>query len=202
MGSRNNMSEPMKAETPVSQTGEIAVAAPAGGLSKLPALSTEQLNGIEEFGLMRNWVSFDAPRGKLVCRNLNSEYDEFVGTILESRVVRVMKDEDGNVYCSSSDRILADTGRPGKECAACEDRDAHCFRRWWIAWCEMETGLVFAHTLSQTASMNFHRYANQLLAEGLLPAEALTRLFVEEAKRQKTNTLYRRIQFERLDGSG
>jgi hypothetical protein len=66
----------------------------------------------------------------------------------------------------------------------------------------METGLVFAHTLSQTGSMNFHRYANQLLAEGLLPAEALTRIFVEEARRQKTNTPYRRIQFERLDKVG
>jgi hypothetical protein len=117
----------------VADTGGIQVAVPAGPVSKQPSHPAQQLNGFEEFGLLRNWVSFDAPRGKLVCRNLNGEYDEFVGTILESRVVRVMKDEDGNIYCSSSDRITADAGQPGKECATCEDRDAHCFRRWWIA---------------------------------------------------------------------
>jgi hypothetical protein len=171
----------------------------AGPMSSIPALPPDQLDGIHEFGLMRNWVSFDAQRGKLLCRNLNGEYDEFVGTILESRVVRVMKDEDGNVFCSAVDRVTADTGRPGRQCETCEDRDAHCFRRWWIAWQDVDTGLVFAHTLSQTGSLNFNRYANVLLSEGLLPSQAMTRIFVEEARRQKANTVYRRVQFERLD---
>ncbi|MCC7495880.1 MAG: hypothetical protein IT204_26240, partial [Fimbriimonadaceae bacterium] len=124
------------------------------------------------------------------------------GTILESRVVRVMKDEDGNVLCGSVDRLCSDTGRAGKVCVTCEDREAHCFARWWIAWQDLDSGLVFAHTLSQTGSLNFNRYANMLLAEGLEPGQVLTRLFVEEAKRTKTNTVYRRIQFERLDGAG
>lgn len=168
----------------------------AGALSSMPALPPEELDGIHEFGLMRNWVSFDSQRGKLVCRNLNAEYDEFVGTILESRVVRVMKDEDGNVLCSSIDRVTADSGRPGRLCERCEDRDAHCFRRWWIAWQDLETGLVFAHTLSQTGSLNFNRYANALLSEGLLPSQVQTRIYVEEARRQKANTVYRRVQFE------
>ena len=170
-------------------------------LANLPALPPHELNGVEEFGLMRNWVSFDAQRGKLICRNLGCEYEEFTGTVQESRVVRVMKDEDGNVFCSSSNRNTADYGRPGRACETCEDRDAHCFPRWWIAWQDMESGLVFANTLSQTASMNFNQYANKLLHEGLLPSQVLTRIFVEEARRQKTNTLYRRLQFERLDGA-
>lgn len=178
---------------------ELAVIPPAGGpLAHMPALPPDQLDGIQEFGLMRNWVSFDAQRGKLVCRNLNAEHDEFIATILESRVVRVMKDEDGNVLCSSSDRLTADTGRPGRACEACEDRDEACFRRWLIAWQDLDSGLIFAHTLSQTGSLNFNRYANMLLAEGLLPSQVVTRIFVEEARRQKTNTVYRRVQFERL----
>ena len=173
-----------------------------GPLANMPALPPGQLDGIEEFGLMRNWVSFDAQRGKLICRNLNGEYEEFTGTILESRVVRVLKDEDGNVLCGSSNRTCADVGRTGLVCASCEDNDTHCFARWWIAWQDMDSGLVFAHTLSQTGSLNFNRYANQLLAEGLEPSQVLTRIFVEEARRHKTNTVYRRLQFERLDGGG
>jgi len=181
-----------------SEGQELATVQPpvAGPLSGMPALPPDELDGIQEFGLMRNWVSFDSQRGKLVCRNLNCEYDEFVGTILESRVVRVMKDEDGNVLCSSVDRTTADNGRPGRLCERCEDRDSHCFRRWWIAWQDLETGLVFAHTLSQTGSLNFNRYANALLSEGLLPSQVQTRIFVEEARRQKANTVYRRVQFE------
>ena len=174
------------------------VPVPGNALSRLPAIPPNQLSGIEEFGLMRNWISFDAPRGKMVCRNLNSEYLEFTAMILESRVIRVMKDEDGNVHCASSNRITADTGRSGRQCAMCEDRDSSCAARWWIAWQDVDSGLMFAHTLSQTGSMNFNRYANQLLAEGLLPGQVLTRIFVEDAKRQKTNTTYRRIQFEKL----
>src|SRR5437588_4014243 len=74
----------------------------------LEFVPADQLNGMEEFGTMRNWVSFDAQRGKFVCRSLNFEAEEFMGSVLESRVVRVMKDEDGNVLCASSDRITAD----------------------------------------------------------------------------------------------
>ncbi len=194
MGSRKDANGQGTVEAP-------ALPVASGPLSNLPALPVGQLDGIEEFGLMRNWVSFDAQRGKLICRNLNAEYDEFVGTVLESRVVRVMKDEDGNVLCGSVDRQVADTGRPGMVCQTCADREGHCAPRWWLAWQDIDSGLVFAHTLSQTGSLNFNRYANALLAEGLQPGQVLTRIFVEEAKRARTSTVYRRVAFERLDGA-
>jgi hypothetical protein len=97
------------------------------------AIPPREISGIEEFGGLRNWVSLDAPRGKPVCRALGSECDGFAGHILESRAVRVMKEPDGSVFCASADRITADTGPPGRECAFCEDRDQRCFLRWWIA---------------------------------------------------------------------
>lgn len=170
-------------------------------MPQLPALPRGELDGIHEFGFMRNWVSFDPQRGRFVCRNLNAEYEEFVGNVLESRVVRVMKDEDGNVLCGSHNRVTADAGRPGRICEPCEDRDVRCFPRWLIVWQELESGLLFAHTLSQTGSFNFNCYANALLKEGNAPSQVLTRIFVEDAKRQKTSTLYRRVQFERMDGA-
>ena len=158
-----------------------------------------ELDGQEELGPQLAWVSLDAPRGLLVCKNLDLEVAEFVGTIVESRVVRVMKDKDGGVFCASSNRIAADVGRPGKECASCEDRAGGCFPRWWIAWQEEESGQVFAHTLSQTGTLNFTRYVAKLKRDGLTPSRTVTRLFVEEARRQKAGTAYRRIQFEQDD---
>ncbi len=158
-----------------------------------------ELEGQEELGPQLAWVSLDAPRGLLVCKNLDLEVTEFIGTIIESRVVRVMKDKDGGVFCASSNRLTADVGRPGRECAPCEDRGSCCFPRWWIAWQEEETGQIFAHTLSQTGTLNFTRYAARLGREGLTPSQVTTRLFVEEARRQKAGTVYRRLQFERDD---
>ena len=158
-----------------------------------------ELDGQEELGPSLNWVSLDAPRGLLVCKNLDLEVTEFIGTIVESRVVRVMKDGDGTVFCASSNRQIADVGRPGRECATCEDRSESCFPRWWIAWQEEESGQVFAHTLSQTGTLNFTRYVGKLEREGLKPSQAVTRLFVEEARRQKAGTVYRRLQFEQHD---
>ena len=168
--------------------------------SSLAAAGTApELDGQEELGPQLAWVSLDAPRGLLVCKNLDLEMTEFVGTIIESRVVRVMKDKDGGVYCASSSRIAADVGRPGRECASCEDRTGGCFPRWWIAWQEEDSGQVFAHTLSQTGTLNFTRYVAKLKREGLTPSQTVTRLFVEEARRQKAGTTYRRLQFERDD---
>ena len=164
-----------------------------------PELPPNQLNGIEEFGHLRNWVSFDPQRGRFICRNLDFDTDEFLGTIVESRAVRVMKDVDGNVFCSSSDRVISDTGREGKSCAECEDKGIHCFPRWWIAWEELESGLIYAHTLSQTGTMNFNAFANGLLRQGITPGKVLTRIYVEEAERKKARTTYRRVQFERVD---
>ena len=158
-----------------------------------------ELDGQEELGAQLCWVSLDAPRGLLVCKNLDLEVMEFVGTIVESRVVRVMKDKDGGVFCASSNRQTADVGRPGRECSSCEDRDGCCFPRWWIAWREEESGQTFAHTLSQTGTMNFTRYAAKLKRDGHVPSEVLTRIFVEEARRQKAGTVYRRLQFEQDD---
>ena len=161
--------------------------------------SAPELDGQEELGAQLCWVSLDAPRGLLVCKNLDLEVKEFVGTIVESRVVRVMKDKDGGVFCASSNRQMADVGRPGRECGPCEDRDGCCFPRWWIAWREEESGQTFAHTLSQTGTMNFTRYAAKLKRDGHAPSEVLTRIFVEEARRQKAGTVYRRLQFEQDD---
>ncbi len=158
-----------------------------------------ELDGQEELGAQLCWVSLDSPRGLLVCKNLDLEVREFVGTIVESRVVRVMKDKDGGVFCASSNRQTADVGRPGRECSSCEDREGCCFPRWWIAWREEESGQVFAHTLSQTGTMNFTRYAAKLKRDGHVPSEVLTRIFVEEARRQKAGTVYRRLQFEQDD---
>lgn len=161
--------------------------------------SAPELDGQEELGAQLCWVSLDAPRGLLVCKNLDLEVKEFVGTIVESRVVRVMKDKDGGVFCASSNRQTADVGRPGRECGPCEDRDGCCFPRWWIAWREEESGQVFAHTLSQTGTMNFSRYAAKLRRDGHVPSDVVTRIFVEEARRQKAGTTYRRLQFEQDD---
>ena len=46
----------------------------------------------------------------------------------------------------------------------------HCFRRWLIKWEELDSGLLFAHTLSQTGSLNFQRYATKLIDENLIGA--------------------------------
>lgn len=181
-----------------SGAGTATLTEPHSQFPNLAELPPNELHGIEEFGTQRNWVSFDAQRGLMVCPNLGAEYDEFAATILESHVVRVMKDEDGKVTCASSDRLIADTGRPGRLCDTCEDQGVSCFPRWWVAWQELDSGIIFAHTLSQTGTMNFMRYANSLLKDGILPSQVVTRLFVEEATRKKTNTVYRRIQFERL----
>jgi hypothetical protein len=180
----------------------------------------QELDGIDEMPNTLNWVSLDSPRGLLICKNLDIEVTEFVGTILESRAVRVMKEGDGTVFCASSNRTVADVGRPGRECGPCEDREVNCFPRWWIAWREDRTngertngertseentgvdGQIFAHTLSQTGTLNFTRYVAKLRRDGLLPSQVQTRLFVEEARRQKTNTLYRRLQFERAEPFG
>ena len=160
-----------------------------------------ELDGLEELGPQLVWVSLNAPRGLLVCKNPDLEVCEFFGTIVESRVVRVMKDRDdkGGVFCASSNRRTADVGRPGRECVSCEDRAGGCFPRWWIAWREEESGQVFAHTLSQTGTINFTRYAAKLKRDGHLPSEVVTRIFVEEARQQKAGTAYRRLQFEQDD---
>ena len=163
-----------------------------------------ELDGQEELGAQLCWVCLDAPRGLLVCKNLDLEVTEFVGTIVESRVVRVMKDndekdKDGGVFCASFNRQTADVGRPGRECGPCEDRAGCCFPRWWIAWQDEESGQVFAHTLSQTGTLNFTRYAAKLKRDGHAPSEVVTRIFVEEARRQKAGKVYRRLQFEQDD---
>ena len=188
--------------SPVRQSAEHTGTALADAMQDSPLADSghaPELDGQEELGAQLCWVSLDAPRGLLVCKNLDLEVKEFVGTIVESRVVRVMKDKDGGVFCASSNRQLADVGRPGRECGPCEDRDGCCFPRWWIAWREEESGQTFAHTLSQTGTMNFTRYAAKLKRDGHVPSEVLTRIFVEEARRQKAGTVYRRLQFEQDD---
>jgi hypothetical protein len=207
---RNASGTPSPVPMPQDTHPEGAVLADAMQDSPLIASGhAPELDGQEELGPQLCWVSLDAPRVLLVCKNLGMEVKEFVGTIVESRVVRVMGDEDekdkdekgkdGGVFCASSNRQTADVGRPGRECGSCEDREGCCFPRWWIAWREEESGQTFAHTLSQTGTMNFTRYAAKLKRGGHVPSEVVTRIFVEEARRQKAGTVYRWLQFEQDD---
>lgn len=182
--------------------------------SRLTARShAPELDGQEELGPPLAWVSLDVPSGLLVCRNPDLGVSQFIGAIAESRVVRVMKERDekdreGAVLCASSNRLTADVGRPGWECAACEEKGACCFPRWWIAWQCGERqyeerqyegcGQIFAHTLCRTGTLNFTRYAARLRREGLTPGQVTTRLFVEDACRQTAGAVRRHIQFERV----
>jgi hypothetical protein len=157
-----------------------------------------EIDGLSEFGETGNWISLDASRGKLVCKTLNAEYDGFYCIILEAKLIRVMKDREGVVLCESNDRLTADAVRPGRECLTCCDRDHGCFPRWRLTWQDEETGTIFHHTLSTTASFNFQRYATDLCHRGLHPSQVLTSISVEQATRQQTGTSYRRLQFERV----
>jgi hypothetical protein len=106
---------------PIPPNGVSVPLAPAG---------TGELDGFDDFGDGKNWISFDTQRGKMVCKNLgDQEFDEFICLILASRVVRQMKDADGNVTCASADRVTADRGREGRLCESCEDRDDSCGKR-------------------------------------------------------------------------
>ncbi len=195
---RRNGSAPKSTDRPDAASNMVPDAMQQSPLAAGSGQAPE-LDGQEELGPSLNWVSLDAPRGLLVCKNLDLEVTQFIGTLVESRVVRVMKDNDGSVFCASSNRSVADVGRPGRECATCEDRSESCFPRWWIAWQEEDSGQVFAHTLSQTGTLNFSRYVGKLERQGIKPSQTQTRLYVEEARRQKAGTVYRRLQFEQHD---
>jgi len=165
------------------------------------------------------WVSLDARTGRLVCPSLGLEADEFTGRITRSRLVRVFgssqgehdenkqdEEESGGALCASENRRVADHGRPGRECAGCEDRRV-CTPRWRIVWEERgeEPGsrlasarMTFAHTLSAAGTVSFTRYALALRREGLRPQEVLTRLSVEELRPAGAETLHRRLRFEKI----
>lgn len=152
-----------------------------------------------------HWVSLDARTGRLVCPSLDLDVEEFVGLITESRLVRVFgsgqggqdEEESEDALCASENRQVADHGRPGRECACCEDRRV-CTPRWWIAWEKLDCRLTFAHTLSAAGTVSFTRYALALRREGLRPQEVLTRLSVEELHRAGAGTLFRRLRFEKI----
>jgi len=154
----------------------------------------EELEGIKEFG-MKNWISFNPQEGVLECKNLDTKFEEIECVIIASRVIYVKKDIDGNIVCQSADRI---TSQDGKDCSECEDRGVSCLPRWWIAFRPVDDEIVYAHTLSVTGSTNFNRYALRLLSKKLLPSQVVTKIFVEEASRKKTNTVYRRLQFKEI----
>ena len=80
----------------------------------------------------------------------------------------------------------------------CEDRGMGCLPRWWIAFRPVDDEIVYAHTLSVTGSTNFNRYALRLLSKKLLPSQVVTKIFVEEASRRRTNTVYQRLQFKEI----
>lgn len=148
--------------------------------------------------MLPRWVSLDARRGRLVCPGLGLEADQLVGRITQKRLVRVFADGhdegepdgEGGALCASSDRRVADHGRPGRECAGCADRGA-CTPRWRIQWEEPGTGLAFAHTLSAADTVRLTRYVLALRREGLRLPEVLTRISVEGVRW--------RLRFEKID---
>lgn len=158
-----------------------------------------ELEGAEEIEPPLLWVALDKERGLLVCPNADLAVPEFIGVILESRVVRVMADRDGQVLCASSNRKAADTGRPGRECALCEDRSAVCFPRWWISWREPKSGRVFAHTLGRIGSLHFTRYAAHLRRVNLFPSQVITRLSVEKVQLPPRGKTSWSFQFSRIE---
>ena len=167
-------------------------------------------DGLLEDGprVLPRWVSLDARIGRLVCPGLGLSADHLVGRITQKRLVRVFADghgehdgdEDG-ALCASSDRRVADHGRPGRECAGCADLRA-CTPRWRILWEEQGTGLVFAHTLSATDTVRLTRYALALRREGLRLPEVLTRIALEEVCRPGTEQVLWRLRFEKIDAPG
>ncbi len=169
----------------------------ASRLTTLPP--APELDGEEEIEPPLLWVALDKERGLLICCGLKLEVTAFVGTIFQSRVVRVMADRDGQVLCASSNRKAADVGRPGRECGQCEDRSAVCFPHWWISWREQKSGRVFAHTLGRTGSLHFTRYAARLRRMGLTPSQVTTRLFVQEARTRQHGPVHRSLQFTRVE---
>jgi len=155
------------------------------------------------------WVSLDARRGRLVCPGLSLEADPLIGRITQKRLVRVFADghdegepdqpdQNEGALCASSDRRVADHGRPGRECAGCADRGA-CTPRWRIVWEEPGTGLAFAHTLSAADTVRLTRYVLALRREGLRLPEVLTRISVEGMRRPGTEQVRWRLRFEKAD---
>ena len=172
-------------------------------------------DGVPEDGLLEDgphmpprWVSLDARRGRLVCPGLDLTADHLVGRITQKRLVRVFADgaDDGEgegALCASSDRRVADHGRPGRECAGCADRGS-CTPRWRILWEGVGkeapgTGLVFAHTLSAADTVRLTRYALALRREGLRLPDVLTRITLEGARRPGTEQVRWRLRFDKVD---
>ena len=157
------------------------------------------------------WVSLDARHGRLVCPGLSLEADQLVGRITQKRLVRVFADghddmedehdEGEGALCASSDRRVADHGRPGRECGGCADRGA-CTPRWRILWEEPGTGLLFAHTLSAADTVRLTRYALALRREGLRLPEVLTRISMEGARRPGTERVRWHLRFEKAGAPG
>ena len=175
-------------------------------------------DGLLEGGphLSPRWVSLDARRGRLVCPGLDLAVDHFVGRITQKRLVRVFADghddiedehdEEEGALCASSDRRVADHGRPGRECGGCADRGA-CTPRWRIQWEGVAkekpgTGLLFAHTLSAADTVRLTRYALALRREELRLPEVLTRISVEEARRPGARRVRWCLRFEKAGVSG
>ena len=175
-------------------------------------------DGLPEDGLLEGgphlsprWVSLDARLGRLVCPGLNLEADQLLGRITQKRLVRVFADghddmedehdEGEGALCASSDRRVADHGRPGRECAGCADLGA-CTPRWRILWEEPDTGLLFAHTLSAGNTVWLTRYALALRREALRLPEVLTRISVEEARQPGTERVRWRLRFEKAGVPG
>ena len=173
-------------------------------------------DGLPEDGphMPPRWVSLDARRGRLVCPGLGLSADQLVGRITQKRLVRVFADrhdegepdQEEGALCASSDRRVADHGRPGRECAGCADRGA-CTPRWRIVWEGVGkekpgTGLSLAHTLSADDTVRLTRYALALRREELRLPDVLTRITLEGVRRPETERVRWRLRFDKVDPGG
>jgi hypothetical protein len=152
--------------------------------------------GTPNFGERPRWLTFDAMRGLLLCRETRAEFPEMLCVVLHASRTRVLSVPGGRVACGSDDCMTSNYGRSGRACATCGERDEPCRLRWRIWVREIESNVLFAHTLSVNGSVNFSVYANGLQETGRLPGEVVTNVFVEDFPRKRSGLSFRRLQFE------
>lgn len=153
------------------------------------------MDGIPNFGNNVHWLTFDATKGILFCRDTRIEFEELLCIVVHATAVRVFSDSGGRVLCASDDRVTSNYGKPGQRCANCEHNSGLCRVRWRVWLQNPESGAIYAHTLSVTGSINFVNYAKKLQASGHLFAEVITNVFVEDYVRKRSGLSFRRLQF-------
>jgi len=154
------------------------------------------MNYIPQFPQGMHWLTFDAMKGALICRDTGTETECLMCYIIHVNAVRTLIEPGGRIICESGNREQSCLGRRGKLCATCEDRKGRCRPRWRIWVKDIETDIIYAHTLSFTASINFEKYADRLEESGRLPLDVVTSIFPEDFPRKRSGLTFRRLQFE------